>query len=187
MVITKGTDMEFKIPFYNLVNMFLIGFIFILGFFFLNPDLLKIILLNIKFYDISSSLILLVLLPLSYEIGLIINRLGSLLENILKTENKYTERNMISRIFQFTWRKYELYQKTEKIDPFVTVLSREYALSRNSLTLFFLLFFVSVYNKDLSFTITTFLLSLLFYFSMRKHARKIVSRIDYSTTKNHKL
>jgi hypothetical protein len=161
--------------------MFLLGMIFVFGYLFLNTGLLGVFFANVRFYDISSTLILLVLLPLAYQIGLIINRLGSLLEDALKTEKKDSERGWVSKIFQFSWRKYELYQKAEKVEPFIKALSREYALSRNSLVLFLLLSILGCLYSKSEFAIVMGLISVLFHYSMKKHASKIVSRIDCNT------
>jgi hypothetical protein len=182
--VKEGLKMDIKIPFYNLVNMLLIGIIFIVGLLFIDTSLMDMVLGYIQSYNISSSLVLFVLLPVSYQVGLIINRLGSLLEDILKTKKTEKNRGWISRIFQFTWRSYELYQKTEKIEPFVKTLSREYALSRNSLTLFLLLAIVAFAYEEICLASAMIVVSALFYFSMRKHAQKIVARIDLFTNPN---
>ena len=98
-----------------------------------------------------------------YEIGLIINRIGSLLENILK---------LIKAIpFNSDYKKFNE-KKTQF--PFINVLSREYALSRTSMTLFLTMTLISLTQSWWSFSIVMFALTLIFYFSMRKHAGKIV-------------
>jgi hypothetical protein len=178
--------MDVKIPFYNLVNMLLIGMVFIIGWFTIDMWLISEIFGFIQFYEIPSSLALCILFPVSYQIGLIINRFGSLMEDILKTEVPLKNRGWISRHIQFTWRSYELYQKAEKIDPFIKTLSREYALSRNSLTLFLLLAVVAFTCCKIDVGITMVILSMLFYFSMRKHSGKIISRIDFCTKASRK-
>jgi len=66
------------------------------------------------------------------------------------------------------------FNEKKKQFPIMDVLSREYALSRTSMTLFFLMAILSLTQSCYEFTIVMFVLTLIFYFSLRKHAGKIV-------------
>jgi hypothetical protein len=68
---------------------------------------------------------------------------------------------------------YATYKKAEKRIGFMKVLSREYAVSRNSMTLFFILFTISLVKWELIFMFIFLLLTILFFFSMKKHSSKI--------------
>ena len=80
--------MEIKIPFYNVLNMFLTGFVFV------GCTILQYLENIINFVNsetfahltsISEMVLILIIVAIAYEIGLILNRLGSvILEPLLK-------------------------------------------------------------------------------------------------------
>jgi hypothetical protein len=157
--------MEIKISFYNVVNMFLIGIVFCgcLGAIFFN-DIVRYLNLNlVKEISINYEfLITATIFALFYEIGLIINRLASVLFEELLKKIKLIKLN-----------DYAIYKKAEKRIGFMKVLSREYAVSRNSMALFFILFTISLVKWKLIFMFIFLLLTVLFFFSMKKHSSKI--------------
>jgi hypothetical protein len=107
-------------------------------------------------------LITVIVFALFYEIGLVINRLASVLfEELLK------------KIKLIKLSDYATYKKAEKRIGFMKVLSREYAVSRNSMALFFILFTISLVKWKLIFMFIFLLLTILFFFSMKKHSLKI--------------
>jgi len=173
--------MDIKIPFYNLINMLLLGMVFIIAVLFLQPNNASRLFAYICYYKIGETLVLTAFIAVSYQIGFLISRLGSLTEILLKNEKKWEDRNIVSKIFQISWRKYSLYQKTEKLDPFVKVLSREYALARNSMALCVLLAIIAAFGEKYMYFGMLLGLTFLSYFATRKHARKIVDRIDENT------
>ena len=116
--------MDTKIPFYNLLNIFLTGLIFS-GFcvVIFNAQLLNYI--RSDFFNSIKELnggletiITISFCAIIYEIGLIINRIGSVIENLLK----------IIRAIPFD-NDYKKYNEKKKEFPIMEVLSREYALS----------------------------------------------------------
>lgn len=164
--------METKIPFYNLLNMFLTGLIF---------TGCCIILFNNQVYSCIESdffksikginfgfetILTICFCAVIYEVGFIINRIGSLLENVLKW----------IKIIPFD-NDYKKFNERKKQFPIMETLSREYALSRTSMTLFLLLTIISSIQYEWIFSIFLFALTVVFYFSMRKHAKKIVELI----------
>jgi hypothetical protein len=166
--------METKIPFYNLVNMYLTGLIFtgccIILF---NKEILLFIELgyfkSIKSISIGLETIATIsCFSIIYEVGYIINRVGSLLENLLK---------LSSKIMPFN-NDYKKLNERKATYPIVSTLSREYALSRTSMTLFLLVTVITIIHIGLTISIFPFLLTGLFYFSMRKHACKIVKIME---------
>lgn len=157
--------MENKIPFYNIVNMLLTGLIFIgvlVSFNFL------VIIDFYKAYEIGqinvafSSIIIFSFFAIIYEIGLIINRLGSLLENIL----------IYIKLIPFD-DDYKKFNDRKKDYPILTTLSREYALSRTSIVLFILIGIITTIKFTCWSTIP-FLISVIFFFSLRKYSQKII-------------
>ncbi|MDR1553189.1 MAG: hypothetical protein LBS69_06985 [Prevotellaceae bacterium] len=162
--------METKIPFYNLLNMFLTGLIFI-GCCVLLYHNKIITFVESNFFksvkDINVGLetvITISFCAIIYEIGLIINRIGSLLENLLKE-------CPILLPFDDDHKKFS---EKKKQFPIMEILSREYALSRTSMTLFLITTVIACFQKHWIFSIVMFVLTLIFYFSMKKHAGKIV-------------
>jgi hypothetical protein len=161
--------METKIPFYNLLNMFLTGLIFtgcciVLFdshvFAFIESNFFK----SIKDINFGlETIITISFCAVIYEIGFIINRMGSLLENILKAIRGIPFDN-----------DYKKFNESKKRFPIMEILSREYALSRTSMTLFLLLSIISSIQVKCIFLIFSLVLTVVFYFSMRKHAQKIV-------------
>ncbi|MDR2152983.1 MAG: hypothetical protein LBO72_09185, partial [Helicobacteraceae bacterium] len=105
---------------------------------------------------------------IAYEIGLIINRIGSLLESILKK---------FPILLPFD-DDYEKYVEKEKQLPKLSTLSREYALSRTSMTLFLIMTIISCIQRQYIFLFVMVILTILFYFSTRKHASKIFKIVN---------
>jgi hypothetical protein len=165
--------METKISFYNILNMFLIGLIFFgcIVIIFFNPifNLLKILtIINIGY----ETLITIIFFGIIYEVGLIINRISSvIIEEFLKK----------TKLIVF--RDYALYKKAETKIDFIKILSREYALSRNSMTLFFILCLISIFSSKWIFFLIFLGLTLLFFLSLKKHVKKILILVDSCNNK----
>lgn len=167
--ISWGVLMEKKIPFYNILNMFLIGLVFVAVSGYIFYDTIRPVITSIEFskYVGYVTFISIVLLGAIYEIGLIVNRIGSLI---------FEELFKIIGVMPFE-KDYAKYDAVRKERPFLNTLSREYALSRNSFTLFFILFILSIIKMNWICFLILILIDVLFFFSMRKHASKIVQII----------
>ena len=163
--------MEVKIPFYNILNMFLTGLVFIGGCVVIFPEYA----LNVLNHEIIKNLgtgpeiiVTVCAFATAYEIGLIINRAGSVIvEDFLK------------------WRKwipfnddYVLFNETKKQYPIMSTLSREYALSRTGIVLFLLLLILAVIDGRWKIGITCALIVVVYYLSCKKHATKIVELME---------
>jgi hypothetical protein len=103
-----------------------------------------------------------------YEIGFIINRIGSLMENLLKKIKAIP--------FDDDYKKFN--EKEKQFPDKMKMLSREYTLSRTSMTLFLILMIISLTQFFWVFSIVMTILTLIFYFSMRKHSGKIVKMME---------
>lgn len=159
--------MEVKVPFYNIVNMFLSGFVFIGGCLIIFPDPIVAIFSS----DIVKSLgsgpeivITVCTFAVAYEVGLIINRTGSvILEPILKK----------TKLIPFN-DNYTLFNQKKKEYPIMDTLSREYALSRTGIVLFLSLLILSVVEGKCYLVIVCGAITGIYFLSCRKHAGKIV-------------
>src|SRR5699024_5495807 len=100
----------------------------------------------------------------AYEVGLIINRIGSvMLEPFLK----------FTKLIPFN-DNYTLFNQKKKEYPIMSTLSREYALSRTGIVLFLSLLILSVFLSKWSLVIIWAVITGIYFFSCRKHAGKIV-------------
>ena len=83
--------MEIKIPFYNILNMLLTGLVFSGCCVLIDPDLAITIFKNEIIYNLTAGpeiVITVCFFAITYEIGLIINRFGSLIiEYLMKKIN----------------------------------------------------------------------------------------------------
>lgn len=160
--------MEIRIPFYNILNMLLTGLLFIGGCILIFPEMFMMIIENnvIKNLGAGPEIILTIcVFAVAYEIGLIINRIGSIaVEPILKK----------SKLIPFN-NDYALYNRREKVFPKLKTLSLEYSLSRTGIALFLLLSGMSLYSKKWHLFCVFVFVSFVYFFSCRKHAAKIVA------------
>lgn len=159
--------MEVKVPFYNILNMFLTGLVFIGGCLIIFPDTA----VAIFYSDIIKSLgagpeivITVCTFALAYEVGLIINRTGSvILEPLLKR----------AKLIPFN-NNYTLFNQKKKEYPIMSTLSREYALSRTGIVLFLSLLILSAAKEKCSLVAICAVITGIYFLSCRKHAGKIV-------------
>ncbi len=163
--------MEMKIPFYNIVNMLLTGLVFVGGLIIIFPQY-AIQLIQSEFYENLKTgpevIITICIFAVAYEIGLIINRVGSvIIEPFLK---KF-------KLIPFN-DDYTLFNDKKKDYPILGTLSREFALSRTSIALFLILSVVAILNKSCVIFISCFFIMIVFYLSCKKHSSKIVELMD---------
>jgi hypothetical protein len=160
--------METKIPFYNLVNMFLIGIVFVVFCSFILYgqliDIVETYLYLLKFAKEFTMLFSLAAIGFIYMIGLIINRFSSVvIEKIL----------ILFRFIQNIEKDYKDFNNCRKENPFLYTLSREYNLSRVSFTLWLLLTILSISFCHCILAIISLGISAIFIFSMKKFSGKI--------------
>lgn len=159
--------MEIKVPFYNIVNMLLTGLVFWGGIVLIFPQK-AFQFLSGEFYENLKTgpefIFIICLLAVTYETGLVINRVGSvIIEPILKK----------AKLIHFN-DDYALFNQAKKEHPIMSTLSREFALSRTSFTLFLLLAFIAIFNKLCILFLSCITISFVFYLSCKKHSSKIV-------------
>lgn len=170
--------MEIKIPFYQVLNILLTGLVLASGTIISFPGPLQSFLHNSKsFWTHSEVITTMAFIAISYEIGLIVNRLGSIV----------LEPAMVRlRLIPFN-KNYKLYNDLKQRYPILEILSREYASSRTCVMLFTMLSAMHVVYGRRSFGLCFFLLAILFAFSWRKHAGKIVTLMITDQTKQEEL
>lgn len=162
--------MEVKVPFYHIVNMLLTGFVFIGGCFLIFFEYVTHLLREEAFSTVWSDtatipeiVLTVCVFAIAYEVGLIINRIGSVIvEPVLK---KY-------KLIPFNDNYVKFYAAKEKY-PIMSTLSREYALSRTGISSFLILMIFSITNAKYIYGIVFFIISLIYYLSCKKHASKI--------------
>lgn len=153
--------------------MFLTGFVFIGGIMFQNAEKITDFIGTesfTKLMAISEVLLILIVVSVAYEVGLVLNRIGSvILEPILKK----------TKIIPYDDR-YAVFREKSKEFPIMNTLSREYALSRTGIAEFLILAIISVMKCKCGLAVIFLCVSLIYLLSCRKHATKIVALINGS-------
>ena len=157
--------MEMKIPFYQVLNILLTGLVLGTGIIICFPSELQSLFRDSKsLWSHSEFILSMVFIAGSYELGLVVNRLGSIvLEPIL----------IGVRIIPFD-KNYRHYNDLKKQYPILEVLSREYASSRTNVVLFVVLASICFVAGQCIVGVCFLLVSVLFCLSWRKYAGKIV-------------
>lgn len=158
--------MSFKIPFYNAVNFLLTGLVFV--------GCMCIIYFSKISYIFSSSIfdkicsfpgfiLGVCFISVMYEIGLIMNRIGSVFIEPFLRKIKFIEYND----------NYNKYDEKSLKNPKMDILSREYVLSRTSCVEFFVLSIISLINHTWNLSILFIIAFFAFLFSTKKYAGRI--------------
>lgn len=163
--------MDVKIPLYNILNMFLTGFVFLAGIITLYPVMLIEVVTGevfIKLSIVPEIVLLLCLIASSYEIGLILNRTGSVIIELVLIKTKF---------LRFS-ENYSLYAEAIKKTPMLNTISREYALSRTSIVEFLVLAIWSTCIGKRLLSVCYLAVAIVFLFSCKKHSAKIATVVE---------
>lgn len=164
--------MDVKIPLYNILNMFLTGFVFLAGIITLYPVTLIEVVTGEVFIKLSTVpeivLLLLCLIASSYEIGLILNRAGSVIIEPVLIKTKF---------LRFS-ENYSLYAEASKKTPMLNTISREYALSRTSIVEFLVLAIWSTCIGKWLLSVCYLAVAIVFLFSCKKHSAKNATVVE---------
>lgn len=163
--------MDIKLPLYNVLNFLLTGFVFVGFLLLMHLDVVWNFFVS-EYYDrimaMSETILLLCVVSVAYEIGFILNRTGSvIIEPLLKRTN----------IVPFN-DDYALYNKKAKEFSIMSVLSREYALSRTRILLFLVLSVIAMISCKWYLMIVFTVCMCVFALSCRKHASKIIELME---------
>jgi len=154
---------ETKIPFYNIVNMFLTGLVFVGVNFLIFSNHLGDLgeVLNIGNIGLET-IIVLSFLALTYEVGYILFRIGAtVVEPILKA----------TKLVEFG--SYADFNDCRKENPFLDTLSREYAAARTQIATFLILMITAlVMFQWLIFGLSLVIIT-IFILTARTHSKKI--------------
>ena len=168
--------METKVPFYNIVNIFLPGLVLVGSIVLLFLDEVKTLTDTIT--DLGSTglevLITVSLFAIAYEIGYILFRLGSaLIEPILKK--------------LFGWAAYSDFiaagKTSEKAYKKLEMLSREYGYARTQITLFIPLAVLTGVRMQWWIMGICIVCMVLFVLTARGHMKKIQDAVQQYLTK----
>lgn len=163
--------MEIKIPFYNILNMFLTGLIFIGCCLLIFSQYFASVFSSSLINNLGTgfeTIIIISFFAVAYEVGLIINRIGSIIvEPFLK----------ITKLIQFN-NDYCLYNQARDKYTIFPTLTREYAVSRTSIAMFLILSVISAIVKNWVYLAFFGSFVMIFYFSCAKHARKVATLVD---------
>ena len=166
--------MEVKIPFYNILNMFLTGLVFVGGYAMIDPDFAVDILSSDMLKTVGSIpeiLMVVGVFAAAYEIGLIINRIGSVIVGEILIRMKLISYD----------NDYLRYNVQKKKFPIMSTLSREYALSRTGVTLFIILTGLAVYRARMFLVWIFGFIVVVYFLSLKKYSEKIIVLMkDYS-------
>jgi len=112
-----------------------------------------------------------------YEIGYIIFRLGgTVVEKILKAKIKIKGKEYSLVYFDDEYGKFN---DKRKDNPFLSVLSREYAFARTQATLFVAIFSILIWFGEIGYAFISLLLAIVFVWTARKHSKNIVEIMYY--------
>lgn len=161
--------MNVNISTYDFLNKFSLGLVFVGVLFFSYINNIAGLVRDMEFLNnnaIVATIISFIVLALIYEVGIIINRLGSLLECFLR----------FTRLIPFNndYKEFNVCKKDYKI---LGILSREYALSRNSIVLFFLVTII-IFLRFAWYGFFPLGIMFLFYISCYRYARKICDLME---------
>ena len=160
--------MKPKFSIYQYLNFILTGLIFsgcTIVVFSKNVDDITLI-KNISGLSLGiETIIVFIMIGIIYELGFIINRIGSILIEPIYKKLHFVKFND----------DYKRFNEAKKDYPILDVLSREYALSRTQISLYLILAILSIIKHQWILLIIFLLLVLLFSISMFKHSKKIVN------------
>lgn len=171
--------METKVPFYNIVNIFLPGLVFIGSCIMMFVDEIKAIVDSITVLDNIGLEVLITVscFAIAYEVGYIIFRLGAVfIERILKKV--------------FGWAPYDRFVAAKKAgaEKSLDMLSREYGYARTQITLFILLSIITGLKTHWILLGICVLCVVLFSLTARGHIKKTITTVNkYLTQDNENM
>ena len=171
--------MKEKVPFYNIVNMFFVGAVFSLciGIIFREDITLNWINENEELLSDWSVLISAVLIIAMYEIGFIINRMGSVIIEPLYTLSPFEKRKIFKKIKCLRiWPREEYgidVSTISKANNKFEAMTTELNLMRSHIMMFVIILIISIVLRKIEWIILSVFLVLLFTLGGRKHNSKI--------------
>lgn len=176
--------MNTTIPFYDIANKFLLGFLFAVGIFLLHANnILSFISIKVQEFIIPSSaetIITICFVAAIYEIGVVLNRISS-----VGTEELLIKIKLWPQRSDYVW-----YNKAKEHYKIIPTLAREYDFYKGHITLFLLLALYSLVLCCWWFSIVCAAFAIIFIASGRKQSNrinKLVTEFEKSTAKPEEL
>ena len=174
-------EMKDKIPFYNIANMFFVGAVFSLCLVILLRSNIPIewIKENAELLSDWSILISAILLIAMYELGFIINRMGSVIIDPIYRSTKLKRFKI--------WPKDDYgidVSEIEQVNPRFQSMVTELILMRSHIMMCLILLIIAIVRCEWIWSVSLVALIVLFTFGGRKHNEKInIIRRDYAKGK----
>ena len=159
--------MNTTIPFYDIANRFLLGFLFVAGMFIIHAYGILVFISELmqkfKIPAGAETIITICFVAAIYEIGVILNRISSVAtEEFLIKIKAWPERS------DYVW-----YNKAKKHYKILPILAREYDFYKGHITLFLLLAIYSIVQCCWLYLIVCFAFAIIFIVSGRKQSKRI--------------
>ena len=159
--------MNMTIPFYDIANRFLLGFLFAVGMFLLHANkILLFISTKVQEFKIPSSaetIITICFIATIYEIGIVLNRISS-----VGTEELLIKIKLWPKRSDYVW-----YNKVKEHYKIIPTLAREYDFYKGHITLFLLLTLYSLVLCHWWFSVVCAALAIIYIASGRKQSNRI--------------
>ena len=176
--------MNTTIPYYDIANRFLLGFLFAVGMFLLHANkILSFISTKVQEFKIPGSaetIITICFIAAIYEIGVVFNRISSV----------GTEELLIKIKFWPPHSNYTWYNRAKEHYKIIPTLAREYDFYKGHITLFFLLGIYSLALLRWWFALACAVFVIIFIVSGRKQSKRInelVKDFEETSTKPEDL
>jgi hypothetical protein len=169
--------MNTTIPFYDIANKFLLGFIFVFVVFMLYAnDILYFFIQNEKLFTIPAgieTILTICFLSAVYEIGVLLNRIASVgTEELLIKVKLWPPRS-----------NYTNYNNAKRLHKKLPILAREYDFYKGHVTLFIILALLACVSFRWSLLIVFASIAIIFIASGKKQSHRINELVkDYENT-----
>lgn len=167
--------MKGKIPFYNIINMFFVGAVFSIGAILMLRGRIHI---DQEYLDVAHewrTIVSVLLIIAMYEVGLIINRMGSIIIEPILSKTKIWPKGT------YNIDVLEISEKNSKFQSMITELN----LMRSHILIYLILFVFSIIEKRYWLTALFVVFVTIFIFGGKKHNTKI-NIIRKSYNEKHK-
>ena len=159
--------MSTTIPFYDIANRFLLGFLFVAGMFIIHAYGILVFISELmqkfKIPAGAETIITICFVAAIYEIGVILNRISSVAtEELLIKIKAWPERS------DYVW-----YNKAKEHYKILPILAREYDFYKGHITLFLLLAIYSATQYCWLYLIICLAFTIVFVASGRKQSKRI--------------
>ncbi len=176
--------MNTTVPYYDIANRFLLGFLFAAGMFLLHANIiLSFISAKVQEFKIpggAGTIITICFIAAIYEIGVVLNRISS-----VGTEELLIKIKIWPQRSDYVW-----YNKAKEYYKIIPTLAREYDFYKGHITLFLLLSLYSLALGRWCFSVVCIAFAFIFIASGDKQSKrinKLVKDFEETSTKPEDL